>query len=75
MSPPQTEQPPFEHATAHAPLPSRLRGKLSRLHVPEDCQGHQRDRDDPQNDVFTAVFFFCHEKEYTTPEFAVQVPR
>jgi len=38
-----------------------FRGKLSRLHVPEDCQGHERDRDDPQNDIFTTLFFFCHK--------------
>lgn len=34
------------------------------LLVPEDRQRNQRDGDDPQNDVFAAVFFFffCHKK-------------
>jgi hypothetical protein len=36
------------------------RGKLPRLHVPEDCQSNQGYRDNPEHDVFAAVFFFCH---------------
>jgi hypothetical protein len=49
-------------------------GTLSRLHVPEDSHSHQGDGNDPQNDVFTATLFFCHAKQYTTPEIADQVP-
>jgi hypothetical protein len=36
--------------------------KLPRLHVPEDRQPHEEHGDDPQNDVFTAVLFFCHRR-------------
>ena len=45
------------------------------LSVPEDRQSHQRDGDDPQNDVFAAVFFFFlgHKSQYSIPQNPAQV--
>lgn len=42
--------------------------------VQKDCQGDQRDRDDPQNDTLTAFLFVCHE-ESTAHLFAWFKPR
>jgi hypothetical protein len=50
-----------------------LRRKLSRLVVPEECQRDQGDSNDPQNNVFTAVFFFGHKVQYSIPQVLVQV--
>ena len=43
--------------------------------VPEERQRYQRDRDDPQHDVFAAILFLSHTKKYSTPALTVQVPR
>jgi hypothetical protein len=51
----------------------RIAGRLKLLLVPEDCQGNQGDRDDPQNDVFAAILFVCHKSQYSIPEITVQV--
>jgi hypothetical protein len=65
----------FRRGTARVSARTTVRGKLSRLHVPVDCQRHQCDRNEPQNDVFTAVLFFRHAEQYTTLEIPVQVLR
>src|SRR6266536_1133300 len=49
----------FRRGTAHAVATVTAREKL--LLVPEDRQRNQDDRNDPQNDVFAAAFFFCHK--------------
>jgi hypothetical protein len=41
--------------------------------VQEDCQSNQGHCDDPQNDVFAALFFVCHREEYTILEIGLQV--
>ena len=41
--------------------------------VPEDRQRYERNRNDPQHDVFTAILFVRHGKQYTTPALGVQV--
>src|ERR1035441_4827896 len=57
MSPPSLDvERPALHRTR------RFEEKLPRLHVPEDRQPYEDDGDDPQNDVFTAVLFFCHRR-------------
>src|ERR1700756_680611 len=43
-----------------------LRQKLSRFLVPEDRQSHQGDSDDPENDVFSPVFFFLFSHRCST---------
>ena len=45
------------------------------LLVPEDGHGNQDDSDDPEDDVFAAVFFVCHKRKYSITEIGVQVPR
>ncbi len=52
-----------------------LRGRKLRLLVPEDRQRNQRYRDDPQDNVFAAVLFFCHKREYSIPQSLTQLQR
>jgi hypothetical protein len=52
---------------------NRLTKKL--LLVPEDGHGNQDDGDDPEDDVFAAVFFVCHKRKYSITEIGVQVLR
>src|SRR5579871_89559 len=41
--------------------------------IQKNSQSNQRNRDDPEDNVFTALFFVSHRRQYTTPEIAVQV--
>ena len=54
-------------------VPSR---NLSRLLVPVDRQSHEGDSDNPEHDIFRAIFFFLfsHKVEYSIHEIMVQVP-
>jgi hypothetical protein len=53
----------------------RTAGGKNLLLVPEDRQRNECNRDDPQNDVFAATFFFFlgHKEEYSIPESRFQV--
>jgi hypothetical protein len=46
-------------------------GALARLLIPVDGQGDQDYRNDPQNNIFASILFFCHRVErYITDEFS-----